>query len=45
MSVKKLPPLGKEYIHFQIDGKIYHATQCAKSHVLTEVIDEILGID
>ena len=45
MPIKKLPPLGKEYFCFQIDGKSYHAVHCAKSRVSIKVIDTILEID
>ena len=30
-----LPPLGKEYLCFQVDNKYPHADQCVKSSVLT----------
>ena len=40
-----LPPLGKEYVYFQVDKKSPHATQCVKSRVLNEAIDSILSIN
>ena len=43
--VQKFPPPGKEYICFRKYGKIDHAAQCAKSHVLNKVIDTIPDID
>ena len=40
-----LPPLGKEYLCFQVDNKSPHAAQCVKSRVLHKVIDSILSIN
>ena len=40
----QLPPLGKEYLCFQVDNKSPHAAQCVKSRVLNNVIDSILSI-
>ena len=40
-----LPPLGKEYLCFQVNSKSPHASQCVKSRVLNEAIDSILSID
>ena len=40
-----LPPLGKEYLCFQVDNKYPHAAQCVKSMVLNKVIDSILSIN
>ena len=40
-----LPPLGKEYLCFQVDNKYPHAAQCVKSRVLNKVIDSILSIN
>ena len=40
-----LPPLGKEYLCFQVDNKYPHATQCVKSRILKKVIESILSID
>ena len=45
MPVKKLPPPRKEYFCFQKYGKSAHAAQCAKSRVLTKLIDTIIDID
>ena len=41
----QLPPLGKEYLCFQVDNKSPHAAQCVKSIVLKKVIDSILYIN
>ena len=40
-----LPPLGKEYLCFQVDNKSPQAAQCVKSRVLKKVIDSILSIN
>ena len=40
---QKLPP-PRNSIFTQMDGKSYHATQCAKSRAWTKVIDLILEI-
>ena len=40
-----LPPLGKEYLCFQVDNKYPHAAQCVKSRVLNKVIDSILSFN
>ena len=40
-----LPPLGKEYLCFQVDNKSLHADQCVKSKVLNKAMDSILYID
>ena len=41
----QLPPLGKEYLCFQVDNKSPPAAQCVKSIVLNKVIDYILFIN
>ena len=41
----ELPPVGKEYLCFQINSKYPHAAQCFKSRVLNKAIDSILYID
>ena len=41
----QLPPLGKEYLCFQVDNKSPHAAQCVKSRVLKKVIYSILSIN
>ena len=41
----QLPPLGKEYLCFQLDNKSPHAAQCVKSRVLNKFIDSILYIN
>ena len=40
-----LPPLGKEYLCFQVDNKSPHAAKCVKSRVLNKVVDSILSIN
>ena len=40
-----LPPVGKEYMCFQKDGKIAQAASCIKSSIMTKVIDYVLSID
>ena len=44
-TTTKLPPAGKEYFCFQINGKYSQAAKCVKSRILTDVIDCILTID
>ena len=41
----QLPPLGKEYLCFQVDNESPHASQFIKSRVLKKVIDSILSIN
>ena len=41
----ELPPVGKEYLCFQVNIKYPHAAQCVKSRVLSKTIDSILSID
>ena len=41
----ELPPVGKEYLCFQINRKSPHAAQCVKSRILNKAIDSILSID
>ena len=45
MSVKNIPPPGKEYLSFQTYGKSARAAQCAKLCVLNKVIGLIYDID
>ena len=40
-----LPPVGKEYLCFQVNSKSPHSDQCVKSRVLKKVIYSILSID
>ena len=40
----ELPPVGKEYLCFQVNSKSTHAAQCVKSRVLNKAIDSILHI-
>ena len=44
-TVTKLPPVGKEYLCFQINSESPHAAQCVKSRILNKAIDSILSID
>ena len=41
----KLPPAGKEYLCFQINGKSSQAAKCVESRIMTKVINHILSID
>ena len=41
----QVPPVGKEYLCFQVDGKSPHSDQCVKSRILNKSIDSILYID
>ena len=41
----QLPPVGKEYLCFQVNRNSPHAAQCVKSRVLNKAIDSILSID
>ena len=42
---EKLPPVGKEYMCFQIDGKYAHEAKCVKSMIMTKVVYCVLSID
>ena len=42
---KKLTPVGKEYLCFQVNRKSPHAAQCVKLRVLNKSIDSIISID
>ena len=44
-TTNKLPPAGKEYFCFQINGKYYYAVQCVKSRIMNNSVDSILSID
>ena len=41
----ELPPVGKEFLCFQVNSKSPHASQCVKSRVLNKFIYSILSID
>ena len=41
----EFPPVGKEYLCFQINSKSPHADQCVKSRILNKSIYPILYID
>ena len=41
----ELPPVGKEYLCFQVNRKSPHADQFVKSRVLNKFIDSIIYID
>ena len=43
-TTDKLPPDGKEYLCFQINGKSSHAAQCVKSRIMNKSINIILFI-
>ena len=40
-----LPPLGKEYLCFQVENKSPRAAQCVKSMVLNKAIDSTISIN
>ena len=40
-----LPPVGKEYMCFQNDGKTAQAARCIKSRIMTKEINYFLLID
>ena len=42
---KNLPPVGKEYMCFQIDGKSILAAKCVKSRIIPKVVDCVLFVD
>ena len=44
-TTTELPPSGKEYLCFQINGKSSHAAQCVKSRIVNKDVDSILSID
>ena len=44
-KIAQLPPLGKEYLCFQVDNKSPHGDQCIKSRILNKAIDSILSIN
>ena len=44
-TTTKLPPAGKEYLCFQINGKYSQAAKCFKYMIPTKVIDYILYIE
>ena len=37
-----LPPVGKEYMCFQKNGKITHSARCIKSGIMNKLIDYVL---
>ena len=39
------PPVGKEYMCFQNDGKSVQAARCIKSRIMTKVVYSVLSID
>ena len=39
---KSLPPVGKEYMCFQIDSKYSQADKCVKYRIMTKIIDCVL---
>ena len=40
-----LPPVGKEYICFQKDGKTAQAARCINSRIMTKVVYYVIYID
>ena len=44
-TTTELPPSGKEYLCFQINGRYSHADQCVKYRIPDKAIDSILSID
>ena len=44
-TTTKLPPAGKKYLCFQMNGKSSPAAKCIKSRIVTKVIFSILSID
>ena len=40
-----LPPVGKEYMCFQKDGKTVQAVRCIRSRIMNKLIDYIILID
>ena len=41
-ATENLPPVGKKYMCFHIDGKSVQAPKCVKSRIMTRVIDLVL---
>ena len=44
-TTAKLPPAGKEYMCFHIDGKSAQASTFVKSKIITKVIDCVLSVN
>ena len=44
-TTKQLPPDGKEYLCFHINGIFSHAAQCVKSRIMNKTVYSILSID
>ena len=44
-TTAKLPPVGKEYMCFQIGGKSSQAAKCVKSRIMTKVIDCVPSVN
>ena len=44
-TTTELPPAGKEYLCFQINGKYSQAEKCVKYRIMTNIINFILSID
>ena len=44
-TTSKLPPVGKEYLCSQINGKSSQANNCVKSRIITKAIDYLFSID
>ena len=44
-TTEKLPPVGKEYMYFRIDGKSAQAAKCVDSSIIARVLDCVLYIN
>ena len=44
-KTKQLPPDGKQYLCFQINGRSSNTAQCFKSRIMNKAIDYILSIE
>ena len=44
-TTAKLPPVGKEYMCFHIDGKSAQASKCVKSGIIIINIDFVISIN
>ena len=41
----RLPPVGKEYMCFQKNGKTAQSVRCIKSRIMTKLIDSVISTD
>ena len=44
-TTEKLPPVGKDFMCFQIDGKYAQEDKCVKFRIMTNVVDCVLSTD